>query len=313
MRKGVSEDSVDVMVDSITNSTLKQYECNLRHWWDYTLSKGRDIYNTKTSDIIDFLNSRFQKGAKYGTLNTARATISLISAYDINNDGLISRFMKGVFKQKPTNPRYTTTWDITPVLNYIEKLYPLEQLKLKDITEKVATLLALTTGQRLQTLALINIENIAVSNSGISIKITERIKTTKPGGFQPELILPFYKNKPGLCVASTVLDYVKLTKDLRSLNTKNLFIATMKPHKAVSAQTIGHWIKALLSKAGIDTKQFTAYSTRHAAVSTAHKKGVDIDIIKRSAGWTPGSKTFLKFYNRPIQASNDQFVRAILD
>ncbi|XP_070152512.1 uncharacterized protein [Polyergus mexicanus] len=248
LRKGISEDSVDVMIDSITKS-LKQYECNLKCWWDYTHTKRLDIFNSNTSDIIEFFNSRYKKGAKYS-----------------------------VFKQKPTKPKYNTTWDITPVLNYIEKLHPLKQLKLKVAAEKVVTFLALTTAQRLQTLALINIENISISNSGISIKITEQIKTSKPGGFQPELILPFYKDKPGL----------------------------------LSAQTIGHWIKTLLDKAGIDIKQFTAYSTRHAAVSTAHKTGVDIDTIRRSAEWAPGSQTFFKFYNRPIQAPNDQFARAIL-
>lgn len=301
MRKGISEDSVDVMIDSITKSTLKQYKCNLKCWWDYAHTKRLDIFNSNTSDIIEFLNSKYKKGAKYSTLNTARATISLISVYDINNDGLISRFLKGVFKQKPTKPKYNTTWDITPVLNYIEKLHPLKQLKLKDAAEKVVTLLALTTVQRLQTLALINIENISISNSGISIKITEQIKTSKPGGFQPELILPFFKNKPGLCVASTILDYIDFTKDLRSQNTKNLLIAIMKPFGAVSAQTIGHWIKTLLGKAGIDVKQFTAYSTRHAAVSTAHKRGVDIDTIRRSAGWTPGSQTFSNFVIDPFK------------
>lgn len=301
-----------MMINSIAKSTLKQYECYLKYWWYYAHTKKLEFFNAKTTDIIDFLNSRFQEGAKYNTLNTARATISLISVYDINKDGLISRFLKGVFKQRPTKPKYTTTWDITPVLNYIEKLSPLKQLRLKDAAEKVATLLALTTAQRLQTLALINIENIVISNSGISIKITEQIKTSRPGGFQPELILPFYKNKPGLCIASTVLEYVKLTENLRDKNTKNLLIATTRPFGAVSAQTIGHWIKALLGKAGIDTDQFTAYSTRHAAVSTAHTRGVDIDTIRRSAGWASGSQTFFKFYNRPIQTPNDQFARTIL-
>ena len=270
------------------------------------------MFNAKTTEIISFLNKHFKDGASYNTLNTARATISLISAHDINKDGLISRFLKGVFKERPTKPKYSTTWDVTPVLNYMEKLHPLKQLKLREAAEKVATLLALTTAQRLQTLALINIDNIVKSDTGINIKITERIKTSKPGAYQPELILPFFKEKPGLCVASAVLEYLDYTKDLRSKNTKNLFIATVKPFGAISSQTIGHWIKALLKKAGINTDEFTAYSTRHAAVSTAHKRDVDIAIIRRSAGWTPNSQTFFKFYNKPIQASNDQFARAIL-
>jgi Phage integrase family. len=145
------------------------------------------------------------------------------------------------------------------------------------------------------------------------IKITDQIKTSKPGALQPELILPFFKDKPGLCVASAILKYINFTKELRDSNTKNLFISTTKPFTAVSAQTIGHWIKSLLGKAGLDTNQFTAYSTRHAAVSAAHKRGVDITTIRRSAGWAPNSQTFFKFYNRPIQTRNDQFARAILE
>ncbi|CAD6215481.1 GSCOCG00011220001-RA-CDS, partial [Cotesia congregata] len=237
-----------------------------------------------------------EEGAQYSTLNTTRSTVALISAYDINEDGLITRFLKGVFKQRPTKPRYSTTWDVTPVLEYMEKKHPLKDLKIKDAAEKVATLLALTTGQRLPTLALINIENIETSKSGIKIKIPDQIKTTKPGGFQPELVLPFSKNKPGLCVASAVLDYLDYTKERRQKETKNLFLSTIKLFKEASSQTISHWIKALLGKAGVDVEKFTAYSTRHAAVSTADKRGVEISVIKSCAGWSPSSQTFFKFY-----------------
>lgn len=124
--------------------------------------------------------------------------------------------------------------------------------------------------------------------------------------------MPFFKEKPGLCVASAILDYIDYTKELRGNNNKRLFITTKKPFGAVSSQTVGHWIKSLLGKAGIDINQFSAYSTRHAAVSAAHKRGVDIPAIRRSAGWAPSSLTFFKFYNRPIQSPNDQFARAIL-
>lgn len=312
MRKGLTEEAVDVMICSITKATLRQYECSLKRWWEFAYLKKVDIFDAGYLDIIKFLNSLFKEGASYSTLNTARSTISLISVYDINKNGLISRFLKGVFKQRPAKPKYSTTWDVSPVLNYLEKQHPLKKLKLKDAVEKVATLLALTTAQRLQTLALINIDNIVKSDTGINIKITDRIKTSKPGTFQPELVLPFFKEKPSLCVASTVLDYIEITKKHRNKNTKKLFIATTKPFGAVSSQTIGHWIKTLLGKAGIDTNTFTAYSTRHTAVSTAHRRRVDIATIRRSAGWAPNSQTFCKFYNRPMQASNDHFARAIL-
>jgi len=237
--------------------------------WCFAHTIDVDIFTPKTTDVIDFLNSKFQTGAKYSTLNTTRAAISLISSYDINKDGLLSRFMKGIFKQCPTKPRYVTTWDVSPVLDYLDKQHPITRLDLKVASQKLATLLALTTAQRLQTLALINIDNISVAASNISIKITENIKTSRPGFFQPDLILPFFKDRPGLCVASVVLDFVNITKELRGHNIKNLFIITKKPFRAASAQTVGHWIKDTLQKAGIDTSQFTAYSIKHAAVSTA--------------------------------------------
>ncbi|XP_011860538.1 PREDICTED: uncharacterized protein LOC105557794 [Vollenhovia emeryi] len=153
-----------------------------------------------------------------------------LSGYDINKDGLIHRFLKGAFKRRPTKPKYSTTWDITPVLNYMKKLHPLKQLKLKDAVEKVATLLALTTAQRLQTLALINIDNIEINSTGISIRITEQIKTSKPGAFQPDLILPFFKEKPELCIVSAVLDYIDYTK------VKLVLIPTSSRHIARDTQ-----------------------------------------------------------------------------
>uniref|UniRef100_A0A0C9RV36 XerD_0 protein n=1 Tax=Fopius arisanus TaxID=64838 RepID=A0A0C9RV36_9HYME len=312
-RKGVPENALEVMVNSISESTLKQYNCSLKAWWTYAHSQKLDIYQPSTSDIISFLNSRLTEGAKYSTLNTSHAAVSLIAIHDVNEDGLISRFMKGVFKKNPTAPKYTTTWDVSPVLSALEKMHPLKGLKLKDAAEKVATLLALTTAQRLQTLSAINIENISIQSSTISIKITERLKTSKPGSFQPDLILPFFLSKPGLCVASAVLEYIHITEDLRSPTDKRLFISTKKPFKEVCAQTVGHWIKNFLLKAGVDVDKFTAYSTRHAAVSAAHQRGVDISVIRRTAGWSENSDMFFKFYNRPIQPPNDQFARAIIN
>lgn len=132
-----------MLVDSITASTLKQYESHLKNWWTYAHSNQLDIFNTRTSDIVTFFNNRFKNGAKYSTINTARAAISLITTYDINTDGLLNRFMKGVYKKVLTKAKYASTWDATPVLEHLEQLQPLEHLNLREASEKVVTLLAL--------------------------------------------------------------------------------------------------------------------------------------------------------------------------
>lgn len=98
---------------------------------------------------------------------------------------------------------------------------------------------------------MIKINDIIKSNLGLKIKIPELIKTSKPGKEQPVLTLPFIKKPQEICVASILLQYMQRTKDLRT-TTDHLFISTVKPYKAASAQTIGHWDKSLMAKAGVD-------------------------------------------------------------
>lgn len=84
-----------------------------------------------------------------------------------------------------------------------------------------------------------------------------------------------------------------------------------KPHKAVSRDTIGRWVKTVLSSAGIDTKKFKPHSTRAAAVSEASNASVSLDEILSTAGWSSES-TFAKFYNKPV-VRESQFASSVLD
>ena len=89
-------------------------------------------------------------------------------------------------------------------------------------------------------------------------------------------------------------------------------ISVRKSYNSMGSQTISHWIKSMLKKSGIDINIFTAYSTRHASVSSAFKSGVDISTIRRTAGWTSTSQTFARFYNKPTQESSNTFGLSVL-
>lgn len=102
-----------------------------------------------------------------------------------------------------------------------------------------------------------------------------------------------------------------MTKPLRGKENR-LFITTKKPFKPICSQTISHWLKKTLEKSGVDITIFIAHSTRHAATSGAFAKGVNIDIIRKTAGWSRESQMFAKAYNRPIIRDKQEFARAIL-
>ncbi|CAD6229044.1 GSCOCG00012070001-RA-CDS, partial [Cotesia congregata] len=89
--KGVPEDSVDFMVNSITPSTLKQYEGCLKRWTQFATEKKFNVFDPSTANIIEFLTKRFNENVGYGTLNSTRSAISLIVKRDLSKDDLISR------------------------------------------------------------------------------------------------------------------------------------------------------------------------------------------------------------------------------
>ena len=259
---------------------------------------------------IKFLNNKFKSGASYGTLNSFRSALSFISKDKVGDDPLICRFLTGVSKIRPQKPKYDLTWDVSIVLSYLEKLMPLEELSLLKLTLKTVTLLALSTAHRVQTYSLIKTENIEISENFIIIKVTESIKTSGPGKFQPVLKITFFKERRNICVASTLIRYINVTKGFRKNNS--LFIATRPPYGAVTSQTISRWIKTVLKDSGIDVTKFSAHSTRHASTSAAFEKGLDINVIKNTAGWSESCQVFARFYNRPIVNDVTLFANTVL-
>ncbi|XP_068990421.1 uncharacterized protein [Neodiprion pinetum] len=310
LNKNTSEESAEIMIASVENSTLKQYESSYKLWWEFNQETQSDPFSITAKKGLSFLTKRFQDGASYGTINSGKAALALIAREEIANSDLINRFMRGVYKKRPGRPRYDTIWDVDPVLDKLAEWYPLEPLKLKKVTKKLVLLLALGTAHRIQTLAAIKISNIIETQKGLEIKIPEHIKTSRAGAVQPLLKLPFFEHKPGLCIARTLLHYLTITKDLRG-KEDYLLISFQKPHAKVSRDTIGRWIKSTLRELGVD-ERYTAHSTRHAATSKAAEKGVNIDEIKRIAGWSQKSKVFADFYNLPIKIQDDDFAKRVM-
>ncbi|XP_057327400.1 uncharacterized protein LOC130668903 [Microplitis mediator] len=204
-RKGLSIQTAEIMLSSLTENTIKQYSNPIKLWWQFCNKKGLDPFEISESELLDFLSTRFE--------------------------------------------------------------------------------------------------------AGLEIEIKDLIKTSKKGVKQPLLQLPIFKEKPQLCIVTHVLRYIELTKELRE-DCEKLLITWRKPHKEASSQTISRWIKSVLSASGV-SEDFTEYSTRHASTSSAYRKGLDINVIKSTAGWSKSSEVFARFYNRPLQETDDNFAKTV--
>lgn len=307
---GIPENAITTLENSLSENTVKQYNVTLKLWWKYCNINNISPFVGEISHVISFLQNIFDNTNNiFGSFNSHRAALSLITSKNLGENLQLKRFLKGIFRLRPPKPKYDCTWEPQQVLTFLKNS---EDTSLKFLSSKLVTLIALATGQRLQTISLIRCQNITFSVSGAKIRIPDLIKTSRPNSFQPCLDLPYFVHDSRLCAALTLKQYLERTQPLRKMSSNKLFLTYRKPHGPASKQTLSRWIKEILSSAGVDPASFGAHSTRHASTSAALRKGLHIDLIRKSAGWSSKSCTFAKFYNRPLLEANN-FLETVLN
>jgi len=305
------ENVVKILKSSCAEGTWKQYESSLKKWGKFCVKNQWNVYESNLSHYLSFLASLFEAGLSYNSINTARSALSSvfppIDHVKIGEHRLVAQFMRGIARLRPIQSKYSVTWDPSLVLNLLES-WDNSRISLKQLTLKLASLLALITSQRVQTLAEIRISNIVHGNP-IQIRICTVLKTTGVKNPNPILIVPPYHVK-NLCPVSTLRCYLDRTNVVRG-DTDSLFISFVSPYKKVSAQTLSRWLCTTLELAHVDTSVFTGHSFRHSSISKAASRGISTDSIFKRVGWSNGSSTFAKFYNKPID-TRSEFAAAIL-
>ena len=209
------------------------------------------------------------------------------------------RLLKGAFHERPPLPRYTATWDVQTVIQYLESLGPTTALPLKFLTFKLVMLLALTRPSRSADLVSLQLDRRHFRPEGVVFLPAALAKQSAQGKPLKEYFFPSFPDNSQLCPVKTLKQYEVLTAPLRPSTTTNLFIALVKPHKAVSSATIARWLREVLKLAGIDVSIFSGHSVRGASVSAAAGAGITTNDILKAADWSSDS-VFRRFYYRPV-------------
>ena len=185
---------------------------------------------------------------QYLTFNTMRSMLSSIveprDGITIGSHALIKRFMKRILKLRSSLPKYTVTYDAGIVQQYIAHMPPLEQLTLPEVIKKLATLMLLLSGQRTQTLHVLDITYMHTNTDRAIFYISDLQKASRPSFHQQPLNLSAYPQDGQICVIQTLNEYLRQTSSKRGTCTK-LFISISKPHHSVTTTTIARWIKEI--------------------------------------------------------------------
>ena len=189
------------------------------------------------------------------------------------NIPIVKRYMKGIFENNPTLPKFQFTWNVSLLFNYFRNMQDIHALDIQKLTQKLVMLMTLISGgQRAETIHSTRVSDIKILDNKVVTPIMSLIKQTKPAKHMAPLCFKLYKKDPKLCVVTHLTEYLKRTKSYR--DTDKLFLnLCIKPYRAASKDTISRWCKSIIKESGMSTQSYTSHSSRAAASSNAKTRG----------------------------------------
>ena len=276
--------------------------------WKVHCEVGNHNLRATTETFINFMANEFERNLGYTYL---RGYTSAMKPYlgDVDMH-TVKKLLKGIHNIRPPKPRYSAIWDVNVVLSYIGAMTTVTDM---DISCKLATLLMLLCGNRVNMLSHMKLTNMTLTDNECTFVFDDALKHTRPSFNSEAITFRAYPEDVSLCPVRTVLLY--LERRAERCGEHELFITATKPYRAAQPDTLARWIKVLLGCAGIDTGKYSAHSCRAASTSAAVFAGVSIATILKSASWS-NTGTFKTFYFRDIEKVYDleeeNFGKAVL-
>ena len=295
-----------LLLASWRQKKTKSYDSLFGKWLGWCNERGSDPISGNIYEVVNFLADLFKQGYQYRSLNSYRSAISSVhekvDGYEVGKHPLVTRLIKGAFHERPPQPRYSGTWDVSRVTSYLVSRGANQNLSINDLTCKTVMLMALTRPSRSADLVNLNLDYRKFSPEGVTFMPTKLAKQSVQSKPLTDFFFPAFPGNSLLCPVVTLRAYEDRTEKNRDDNESQLFIATIKPFKPVTSSTIARWIKSVLTKSGIDTNTFKAHSVRSAAVSSAASAGMTTNDILSAA--EPSSESvFQKFYFKTVKNS----------
>ena len=125
------------------------------------MQRNLDPLTAPLSEILEFLLYQLNLGKRYRTINAIRSAISMtheeVDGTRVGQHPMVSRFLKGVFNDRPPAPKYSQTWDVDVVLSFLKALPENDHLSFTQLSHKLAMLMALSNADRCSDLAALDL------------------------------------------------------------------------------------------------------------------------------------------------------------
>ena len=193
-----------LVASSWAPKTQASYNTELRKWFKYSKMRDIDPHLPTFDQALEFLVwlHDVQK-AKYSTIASARSTMSAFTPTQqevtFSKHPLVSKVIRGMFRERPRIPKKVVIYDTDKVLQYFDSL-PNDILLLEQLTKKLTTMLCILSGQRSQSIGALYLEHMHKSDTVFTFYIPKMLKTTTPTFHQEPLEFEAFPHNSNLCV-----------------------------------------------------------------------------------------------------------------
>ena len=157
--QGISKRVTELLIESWRTNTNTSYNSAWCKWHSWCTRRGCDPTSTSINNVLQFLADQFDSGLQYRSINSLRSAISMthtnISGIPIGQHLLVSRLLRGIFNIRPPLPRYSQSWNVSMVINFLSN-YKSADLSVFQLAKKAVTLLALVNADRCSDLAALD-------------------------------------------------------------------------------------------------------------------------------------------------------------
>ena len=204
--QGISERSTNLIQAGWSKGTNSAYQSAWTRWSSWC---GEWKINPFSCSVKYFRLNFYEEGLQHRTINVICCAVSmthdLVKGLLIGQHPMVSRLLKGVYNLRPPKPRYVSTWDVDSVLRHITAMGENDSLKLRDLSRKLALLMAMVEASRSSELQSLDLRYRVFSPDAVSFRLSSLTKKRVVGAPPKEVVFGAFPEDSRLCVVNDIV------------------------------------------------------------------------------------------------------------
>ena len=141
-----------------------------------------------------------------------------IDSVRVGEHPLVVQLLKGAFNLRPPLPRYSSTWDVNLVVSFFDCLSANESLSLKDLSQMLGFLFALTAMERVSEIVSHDLRYRRYIPEGVTFQLPGLAKKSSVGQNLKTSFHASFQENSNLCVVKCLKEYEHRTLGFRPLD-----------------------------------------------------------------------------------------------